>query len=715
MVEGAAALHQIQLETEEERRFTGSPPDFRASKRLEGISFLPPEFEQSSEPHGNSGSALNGSETYTVNEAIDHMGFGWFQAALLCYSGLAWAADAMEMMLLSFLGPAARCDWNLSSTQESFITSVVFFGTMLGANAWGALSDARGRRVGFQGCSVFVFFFGLMSAAAPNYPLLLVARFMVGLGLGGVPVAFALFAEFCPLRGRGGWLIALQSWWTVGSMAEAGLAWAVLVPLGWRVLLALSALPFVLLLALYPLLPESPHFLAVQGRMTEAAAVLDRIARWNGRSLPPGTLVSDSQRSRRSTSASNGGVGDEEQGFATSLDQDGKLHQEAVATSSGKEGSEEVEAPVLSFELPSATVPKGRLAAAFKPRAVAQQAVAMRRSIHKMMRQLFSPALRRTTLMLLFIWFANAISYYGLVLLATTIHVSDSRTACTPNGSPNLSSEAFRKIFLTSTAELPGMVVAAVVVEMVSRKRTLFAALAMCGALTAALIASEQSVFLWGSRGAIMGAFAVLFIYTPEVFPTTVRSVGLGVTNSFSRIGGIMSPFVAVSLVQAGHLHAAEGILAGFCAVASVFALLLPIETKGRALMAEAEPVEQAIDLPRLHREGPQHGNGRSTGGSGRRVLLRSDSNASAFSLGSDGSPGVGTPNFGPLPSADAAASPGGSHGRGDGHFDSHRQFGSSSRALLSDGLSAEEGAPPREGLLRDGTCLSSGPLAEDR
>lgn len=35
----------------------------------------------------------------------------------MCYSGLAWAADAMEMMLLSFLGPAARCDWDLSSTQ----------------------------------------------------------------------------------------------------------------------------------------------------------------------------------------------------------------------------------------------------------------------------------------------------------------------------------------------------------------------------------------------------------------------------------------------------------------------------------------------------------------------------------------------------------------------------------------------------------------------
>lgn len=51
-----------------------------------------------------------------------------------------------------------------------------------------------------------------------------------------------------------------------------------------------------LLLALYPLLPESPHYLAVQGRMQEARAVLDRIARRNRRPLPPGELVADSLR-----------------------------------------------------------------------------------------------------------------------------------------------------------------------------------------------------------------------------------------------------------------------------------------------------------------------------------------------------------------------------------------------------------------------------------
>lgn len=53
--------------------------------------------------------------------------------------------------------------------QESLITSVVFLGTMIGANTWGALSDARGRRVGFQACAMFIFVFGMASAAAPSY------------------------------------------------------------------------------------------------------------------------------------------------------------------------------------------------------------------------------------------------------------------------------------------------------------------------------------------------------------------------------------------------------------------------------------------------------------------------------------------------------------------------------------------------------------------
>jgi hypothetical protein len=60
--------------------------------------------------------------------------------------------------------------------------------------------------------------------------------------------------------------------------------------LGWRWLLALSSAPLLALTVLYPVLPESPFFLAATGRTGAAAAVLQRVARANGRPLPPGVL-----------------------------------------------------------------------------------------------------------------------------------------------------------------------------------------------------------------------------------------------------------------------------------------------------------------------------------------------------------------------------------------------------------------------------------------
>eukprot|EP00268_Persea_americana_P061107 TRINITY_DN7680_c0_g1_i6.p1 TRINITY_DN7680_c0_g1~~TRINITY_DN7680_c0_g1_i6.p1 ORF type:complete len:108 (+),score=26.51 TRINITY_DN7680_c0_g1_i6:213-536(+) len=87
-----------------------------------------------------------GSSTYTVDEALVAMGFGKFQGLVLAYAGMGWVAEAMEMMLLSFVGPAVQSEWGLSSHEESLITSAVFAGMLVGAYSWGIVSDKHGRR-----------------------------------------------------------------------------------------------------------------------------------------------------------------------------------------------------------------------------------------------------------------------------------------------------------------------------------------------------------------------------------------------------------------------------------------------------------------------------------------------------------------------------------------------------------------------------------------
>jgi putative MFS transporter len=58
--------------------------------------------------------------------------------------------------------------------------------------------------------------------------VLVVFRGLMGVGLGGAPVAFALYLELVPSRHRGVLMVALQGFWTIGSMLEVGpSAWSI--------------------------------------------------------------------------------------------------------------------------------------------------------------------------------------------------------------------------------------------------------------------------------------------------------------------------------------------------------------------------------------------------------------------------------------------------------------------------------------------------------
>lgn len=69
------------------------------------------------------------SDSFTVDEAVEYLGFGRFQLTLSFLVGLAWMSDAMELMVLSILAPALHCEWGISTVEQAMITTCVFSGT----------------------------------------------------------------------------------------------------------------------------------------------------------------------------------------------------------------------------------------------------------------------------------------------------------------------------------------------------------------------------------------------------------------------------------------------------------------------------------------------------------------------------------------------------------------------------------------------------------
>jgi putative MFS transporter len=227
------------------------------------------------------------SEALAYEAALERAGTGPFQRRLLGVFGLVWAADAMQVLAVGFTAVSIAASFGLTVTQALQTGTAFFFGMLIGASLFGRLADRYGRRRVLVWTVAADAVFGIASAFAPGFGVLLVLRFLTGAAVGGtLPVDYALMAEFLPARSRGRWLVALEGFWAVGTLAVALVAWGLSlagVAEAWRWIFLATALPACVGFFLRLRLPESPMYLLGAGRGAEARAVVDGMLAANGR------------------------------------------------------------------------------------------------------------------------------------------------------------------------------------------------------------------------------------------------------------------------------------------------------------------------------------------------------------------------------------------------------------------------------------------------
>ncbi|GGJ08196.1 MFS transporter [Paenibacillus hunanensis] len=192
------------------------------------------------------------------------------------------------------------------------------------------------------------------------------------------------------------------------------------------------------------------------------------------------------------------------------------------------------------------------------------------------LKDIWSSEHRRATVMAWILWFTVVFSYYGMFLWLPSVMGLKGFTLI----------KSFEYVLIMTLAQLPGYFTAAYFIEKFGRKfvLVLYLLLTAVSAIWFGFATSELSLILAGICLSFfnLGAWGGLYAYTPELYPTRVRSTGTGMAAGFGRIGGVIAPFLVGMLVGNGVAVSSIFIMFFIAIVIGAAAVLfLGKETKG--------------------------------------------------------------------------------------------------------------------------------------
>lgn len=216
--------------------------------------------------------------TVNIPNLIDNAKFSAFHRRVLMLCLLIIIFDGYDLVIYGVALPLLMKEWALTPVQAGWLASSALFGMMIGAMAFGMLSDKLGRKKTILLCVVLFSGFTFLGSFADSPTTFALLRFMAGLGIGGVmPNVVALTSEYAPKRMRSTLVAVMFSGYAIGGMASALLG-SVLVPMyGWKIMFQIAVIPLLLLPVLWMLLPESLQYLTSKQRNAEAKTIIGKL------------------------------------------------------------------------------------------------------------------------------------------------------------------------------------------------------------------------------------------------------------------------------------------------------------------------------------------------------------------------------------------------------------------------------------------------------
>lgn len=205
---------------------------------------------------------------------VQHVNRG-FILRISSIAALGGVLYGYDMGIIAAAAIFVKRSFVLTTIVEELVVSIVLIGAMIGALVGGAVADRIGRRATLIWAAVIFIVGSLLAPLSPNADVLILARAIIGLGIGFTSVTAPVYvSELAPPQSRGMLIGLYQFALTVGIALADWVGYRLAAQEAWRLMFGLAVVPTVFFLVVILTVPESPRWLCAHGREKEAEGVL---------------------------------------------------------------------------------------------------------------------------------------------------------------------------------------------------------------------------------------------------------------------------------------------------------------------------------------------------------------------------------------------------------------------------------------------------------